>query len=69
MINMDIDSYFNKIQKEFNTAYAVASEARSKGYDPKPYVEIRPAPDLASRVEGLINVEGLSDIIRAVEKG
>ncbi len=69
MINMDIDSYFNKIQEEFNTAYAVASEARSKGYDPKPYVEIRPAPDLASRVEGLINIEGLADIIRAVEKG
>ncbi len=66
---MDIDSYFASIQEDFNRAYSTASEARAKGYDPKPYVEIRPAPDLASRVEGLINLEGLADIIRHVDKG
>ncbi len=69
MINMDIDSYFKVMRDEFNAAYDVASEARSKGFDPKPYVEIKPAPDLASRVEGLINTEGLTEIIRTVDKG
>ena len=69
MINMDIDSYFKVMRDEFNAAYDVASEARSKGFDPKPYVEIKPAPDLASRVEGLINTEGLTEIIRTADKG
>ncbi len=66
---MDIDAYFNKLQNDFNKAYSVASEARAKGYDPKPYVEIRPAPDLASRVEGLINIEGIAAIIRSLNRG
>ena len=66
---MDIDEYFSGMATHFNNAYSVAMEARAKGYDPKGTVEIYPAPDLASRVEGLINVPGLADIIRRLNKG
>ena len=47
------------LQKDFGSAFTVAQQARSKGYDPEIFVEITPAPDLASRVEGIIGVEGL----------
>ncbi|MCL4364829.1 DNA polymerase II large subunit [Candidatus Marsarchaeota archaeon] len=66
---MDIDEYANIMASQFDNAYSVAKEARAKGYDPKEVVEIYPAPDLASRVEGLINVTGLADIIRSLNKG
>jgi len=61
---MDIDAYFNALSEGFESAYAVATSARKMGYDPKDYVEIKPAPDLASRVEGIINMPGLSEIIK-----
>jgi DNA polymerase II large subunit len=35
-----------------------------KGYDPKPFVEIYKAQDLAARVEGLIGIEGIAERIR-----
>ncbi len=66
---MDIDEYFSMMSSQFEKAYSVAKEARAKGYDPKETVEIYPAPDLASRVEGLINIEGLADMIRRLHKG
>ncbi|MCL5434553.1 MAG: DNA polymerase II large subunit [Candidatus Marsarchaeota archaeon] len=66
---MDSDEYFNEINASFNKAYEVAVKARSLGYDPRTSVEIRPAPDLASRVEGIIGIDGLSDIIKAHADG
>ncbi|MDE1823710.1 MAG: DNA polymerase II large subunit [Candidatus Micrarchaeota archaeon] len=65
---MNIDSYFETLSKDFEKAYSVAKDAREKGLDPKHYVEIKPAPDLASRVEGLTNVEGVSEMIRRLAK-
>jgi DNA polymerase II large subunit len=61
---MDINSYFNLLSDKFNEAFYLASKAREKGFDPKKEVEIKPAPDLASRVEGIIGIEGLAEIIR-----
>ncbi|HUB92664.1 MAG TPA: DNA polymerase II large subunit [Candidatus Saccharimonadales bacterium] len=61
---MDNDEYFKKLSEDFHKAYEVAKTARSKGFDPKEEVEILPAPDLASRVEGLIGVKGIGEIIR-----
>ncbi len=66
---MDIAPYFSTLSSEFEKAYAVAKKARAKGLDPKETVEIYPAPDLASRVEGLINISGLAEMIRGLSKG
>ena len=61
---MSIDEYFGLLSKNFEIANRVASEARAKGYDPETRVEIIAAPDLAARVEGIIGMEGLADVIR-----
>ena len=66
---LDTEEYFKSLSGEFDKAFSVAKEARSKGYDPKPYVEVRPAPDLASRVEGLTEVDGIEAIIRKAYTG
>ncbi len=66
---MDAQEYFDVLSRDFQKAYAVAGEARRKGYDPEPEVEIRPAPDLAARVEGIMRVDGLADIIRSKAGG
>jgi DNA polymerase II large subunit len=60
-----VTDYLEAMQKKFSSAFTVAQQARSKGYDPENFVEITPAPDLASRVEGIIGVDGLAQIIRA----
>ena len=61
---MNITDYFNNLSQKFDEAFGVANKARSKGYDPKNEVEIKPAPDLASRVEGIIGIQGLAEIVR-----
>lgn len=66
---MEIEEYFGTLSTEFDKAYAVAKSARAKGIDPKEEVEIFPAPDLPSRVEGLISVPGLAQMIRKLSKG
>jgi DNA polymerase II large subunit len=62
---MDIKEYFKMLSDGFETAYATAATARSKGIDPEEYVEVTPAYDLAGKVEGIIGLAGLQDIIRA----
>ncbi len=64
MIKMDNDEYFKALSDEFSVAYGLANKARAKGFDPKEYVEIKPAPDLASRVEGLTAIDGIAEVIR-----
>ncbi len=68
MMFMEIEEYFGSLSSEFDKAYSVAKSARAKGLDPKETVEIFPAPDLPSRVEGLIGIEGLADMIRKLDK-
>ncbi|MFH1174095.1 MAG: DNA polymerase II large subunit [archaeon] len=48
--------YFAKLEKECLRLYAVASEARKKGYDPDLVVEVNLAKNMAERVVGLISV-------------
>ncbi|MDE1869010.1 MAG: DNA polymerase II large subunit [Candidatus Micrarchaeota archaeon] len=62
---MDSNNYYEILENSFQKSFAVAAEARAKGYDPETFVEIKPAPDIASRVEGIIGVDGLADTIRA----
>ncbi len=61
---MNIDQYFKSISNDVDKAYEIAEKARSEGYDPETFVEIRPAPDLASRVEGIIGIDGLAAMIK-----
>jgi len=65
---MEITEYFSLIQQEVEKAYDIAERARKKHLDPKPYVEIAKAYDVATRVEGLLKVKGISDYIRKKEK-
>ncbi|VVB76979.1 DNA polymerase II large subunit [uncultured archaeon] len=66
---MDIDSYFKTLDDQFQVAYGLASRAKAKGFDPHDFVEIRAAPDLAGKVEGLMGVAGIADLIIKNQKG
>ncbi len=68
-VPLDIDSYFKLLEEGFQEAYEVASSAKALGFDPKNYVEVKAAPDLAGKVEGLMNVEGLAKLITDNQKG
>ncbi|MEK6833523.1 MAG: DNA polymerase II large subunit [Nanoarchaeota archaeon] len=52
---MNPQTYFENLKKEVDKVYAVASEARSKGYDPVNEVEIPLAMSMAEKVVGLIS--------------
>ncbi|MCK5397342.1 MAG: DNA polymerase II large subunit, partial [Thermoplasmata archaeon] len=61
-------AYFQQLQDEANRCYDVAREARAKGLDPELDVEIPQADDLASRVEMLLELEGIAETIRETSK-
>ncbi len=61
---MDSKEYFEMLSKGADREYGIAGAARSKGFDPEQAVEIKPAPDLGARVEGIIGYEGIAEIIR-----
>lgn len=60
-------AYFNELESRLKAAIELANRARANGGDPKPYVEIPLAKDLADRVENLIGVAGVADKIRELE--
>ena len=62
---MGVDEYFEFLNAGYESANTIAATARAKGFDPERFVEIKAAPDVASRVEGILNVEGLADMIKA----
>lgn len=47
--------YYKDIERKVKVAYAIASEARSRGFDPIDKVEIPLATDLPERVTGLVS--------------
>jgi DNA polymerase II large subunit len=65
---MDVGKYFESLTKESYRAYELAKQARAKGFDPTDDVEIALTKDVASRVEGLLELKGIGDTIRALEK-
>ena len=65
---MDNNGYFSSLSSGFNDAFEVAKKARLRGIDPRNSVEIIPAADLAGRVQGLIGVVGVADLIRRNQK-
>ncbi|MFQ6071733.1 MAG: DNA polymerase II large subunit, partial [Methanosarcinales archaeon] len=60
--------YFDNLQKELENAIEICNTARKRGADPSPKVEILTAEDLASRVENLIGLSGIANMIRKLEK-
>lgn len=63
-----MDDYFALLRNELQRAYAIASEARRKGFDPADEVEVKIAKDVAARVEGIVGPPGVSGLIRDLEK-
>ena len=60
--------YFNDLESKLKHEMDIANEARSRGRDPKPFVDIPLAKDLADRVENLIGVKGTAERIRILEE-
>ncbi len=60
-----IGTYLSDLQAQTHAALQVAQAARKKGRDPQPEVEIRLAPDVSARVEGLVGPAGVAIAIRA----
>ncbi|MBN1134693.1 MAG: DNA polymerase II large subunit [Methanosarcinaceae archaeon] len=63
-----MQDYFNGLESRLKREIEIANTARSRGKDPKPYVEIPLAKDLADRVENLIDVKGVAECIRKLEE-
>lgn len=61
---METQEYFSVLSKGYEKAFASANAAREKGFDPESFVEIKIAPDIASRVEGIIGIAGIAEIIK-----
>lgn len=62
-----MEEYREILKKGMDKAYAIASEARSKGFDPTPDVEVKIAQDVAARVEGIVGPPGVAKAIREME--
>lgn len=58
------DEYFSELKKKISDAYETASKARAEAIDPDIEVEAIPAGDLATRVEGLVGLQGIASKIR-----
>ncbi|MGM0405169.1 MAG: DNA polymerase II large subunit [Thermoplasmatota archaeon] len=61
-------SYFDELEQSALKAYAVAREARGKGYDPEQDVEIPMAEDLALRAQELTGVKNTAKKIRELSE-
>ncbi|MEM2924764.1 MAG: DNA polymerase II large subunit [Methanocellales archaeon] len=64
-----IEAYFKSLEQELNRAMSLANEARKRGSDPEPRIEIQPAIDLADRVEKLMGIKGIAKRIRELNLG
>ncbi len=71
----EMQSYFDKMEKEVAFLYKTSAMARSKGYDPEQKVDIPLAKGIAQRVEGLVSAvapeimkSGVAERITKLEK-
>ncbi len=60
-------AYLDGLIAELDRAMGIANAAKSLGIDPRPYVEIPIASDLAGRVEALLGYKGVAAKIRILE--
>src|SRR6056297_3589544 len=61
------EQYFDRLESELDRAMAIAEEAKSRGEDPEPEVEIPTARDMADRVENILGIEGVAERVRELE--
>ncbi len=61
------ERYFERLETRLGEAMEVASEARGRGEDPSPEVEIPIAKDMADRVENILGIEGVAERVRELE--
>jgi DNA polymerase II large subunit len=61
------ERYFREIETELEAALELANEARERGDDPEPTVEIPVAKDMADRVENILGIDGVADRVRDLE--
>ena len=62
-----LEPYYNGILSQYEQAYNIAEDAKSRGLDPNEYVESKTVFDLADRVNemlGLTQFEGLAERLR-----
>jgi len=62
------EAYLALLREQTQQLEQIAKTARSKGLDPTRDVEIRPADDVAGRVEGLVGPEGVAERIRELSE-
>ena len=62
------EAYLAQLREKVQEIEQIAKAARSKGLDPTKDVEIRPADDVAGRVEGLVGPEGVAERIRELSE-
>ncbi|NYZ78204.1 DNA polymerase II large subunit, partial [Candidatus Micrarchaeota archaeon] len=62
-------AYFDSLRAETKRALESATAAREKALDAETEVEVFLAPDLASRVEGLVGPTGVAERVRALSVG
>ena len=61
------EQYFERIEAELDRAMAVAEEAKTRGDDPRPEIEIPTARDMADRVENILGIDGVAERVRTFE--
>jgi len=64
----DIKAYSAGLENDVRASYELAKRARSKGFDVTDRVEIPLATDMAERIEELIQIDGLAEMIRETSK-
>lgn len=64
----NMQKYFAALEAKLSKEMDIANQARARGEDPHPYVEIPLAKDLADRVENLIGVKGVAVRLREIEE-
>ncbi len=60
--------YFEMLNKEVENALERANRARKRNIDPVDKVEVSIANDLGERVEGLLGLKGLKEVLKEMEK-
>jgi DNA polymerase II large subunit len=61
------ERYFERIETDLDSAFDVAEDAKARGGDPEPEVEIPVAVDMADRVENILGIEGVAERVRELE--
>src|SRR6056297_2189141 len=61
------ERYFERLENPLEDAFEVAQEAKRRGGDPKPEVEIPTARDMADRVENILGIDGVAERVRELE--